>query len=73
MLKYVQLSARLNVVEKEKLLEEQRIWLVDRDAKATRAGNDEAGGSVAPATYSQTYIELTKKRFQVLSDRLKTQ
>lgn len=72
MLAYVQLSAHLSVADKETLVKEQTMWLAKREAEAAKAEKSEAGGSVAPATYSQTYIDLTKKRYQEICDRTKS-
>jgi uncharacterized protein YecT (DUF1311 family) len=72
MLAYIQLSAHLSVADKETLVKEQTIWLARREANASGAAKSEASGSDAPATYSQTYIDLTKRRYQEILDRLKS-
>lgn len=72
MLAYVQLSAHLKASEKESFAKEQQAWLAEREAESQKAEQSEAGGSAAPATYSQTFIDLTKKRYQEICDRSKS-
>lgn len=72
MLAYIQLSARLRTSEKESFAKEQQAWLTKREAESQKAEQSEAGGSAAPAAYSQTFIDLTKKRYQEICDRSKS-
>ena len=67
---YLDLSRRLDSNGKRILLSEQTAWLTKREKEATRAGKSEEGGTLGPASYSETFITLTKARERDLQKRL---
>lgn len=66
---YVNVSQRLNDKERVKLRNEQEAWLKKREKEASEASKAEEGGSLSAATYSETFIKLTKERNAELQKR----
>lgn len=54
-----------------KALEEQRLWLKDRDASAERATAEHLGGSQATVDYNDIYATMTMERCKELLNYLK--
>lgn len=65
------LKENLDQETMDKLLQEQRAWIVDKEAAVKEAGAQFAGGSMAPLAANQKAAELTKARVQVLAEYLK--
>ena len=65
------LKENLDQETMDKLLQEQRAWIVDKEAAVKEAGAQFAGGSMAPLAANQKAAELTKARLQDLAEYLK--
>lgn len=72
-LNYLWHLVRYNVEEDEfdKILEEQRTWIKDKEAQAQAEMDEWQGGSFAPVAYADTLAELTMERCEVLLEYLK--
>jgi uncharacterized protein YecT (DUF1311 family) len=68
---YQSVLAKLPTVEsRENLREEQRAWVVSRDAEAARAAKEADGGSMAPTLRYETMTRLTRDRIKKLNNIL---
>ena len=52
----------------DKLLQEQRTWIAEKEAKVKEAGANYAGGSIAALISNQKAAELTRARVYVLAE-----
>ena len=64
------LKENLDQETMDKLLQEQRAWIADKEAAVKEAGAEFAGGSMAPLAANQKAAELTKARVHVLAEYL---
>lgn len=72
-LNYIWNLVRYNVDEKEyaTILEEQRAWIAEKEAKAKEAGDEFKGGTFAPVNYNDVLATLTMERCEALIEYLK--
>lgn len=61
------LKASLDEASMDNLLQEQRTWIIEKEAKVKSAGEEFAGGSMAPLTANQKATELTQTRVYELA------
>lgn len=61
------LKDTLDEEEMEKLLEEQRTWIADKEEEVKKAAEGVGGGSLAPLVANQRAAELTKTRVYELA------
>ena len=54
----------------DKLLQEQREWIAQKEAEVKKAGADYEGGSIQPMVMNQKAAELTKTRVYELLEYL---
>ena len=65
------LKENLDQKTMDKLLQEQRTWIADKEAEVKQAGAEFAGGSMAALAANQKAAELTKERVYVLAEYLR--
>lgn len=72
-LNYIWNLVRYNVDEDEyaTILEEQRAWIAEKEAKAKEARDEFEGGTFAPVTYNDVLATLTMERCEVLIEYLR--
>ncbi len=72
-LNYIWNLVRYNVDEDEyaTILEEQRAWIAEKEAKAKEASDEFEGGTFAPVTYNDVLATLTMERCEALIEYLK--
>jgi len=54
----------------EKLLQEQRLWITEKEAEVKEAGEEVGGGSMAPMVADQRAAKLTRERVYALASHL---
>lgn len=64
------LKERLEPDDMEKLLQEQRAWITEKEAEVKAAGEEYGGGSMAVLAANQKAAELTQARVSVLAEYL---
>jgi len=67
---YLKLASMLHENERQKLLAEQTAWLDLRDKKSREASLAYEGGTMAPAAYGKTYLDMTLQRNKILTSRM---
>lgn len=72
-LNYIWNLIRYNVEEDkyQKILEEQRVWISEKEAKAKETSSEYEGGSFAAVSYNDTLATLTMERCEELIEYLK--
>jgi len=67
--RYTALRAKLRPAARQKLLDEERLWLRNRDRNCIAKGNRYRGGSMASVVVAQCWVEVTQARSKALAAR----
>ncbi len=68
---WAELKDYLDQESMDKLLEEQRAWITEKEDAVKQAAAEYEGGSIAPLISNQKAAELTKERVYVLAEYFK--
>jgi uncharacterized protein YecT (DUF1311 family) len=67
--RYTALRAKLRPAARQRLLDEQRLWLRNRDRNCIAKGERYRGGSMASVAVAQCWVEVTRARSKALAAR----